>query len=229
MQGKKTVPIFVQKDKRATKILLDFISKNIDELNKYLFLEITFVTKQNAAKIKNMGINRTPTLIYKNKKYTDVEKIIKLLTPPTRQQETYGLSNYNPDELIYEFQKGVIASSGEDNDNNEEEDDDVPGSNRADELRRKMAAMQKRRPQMEGVDKDKYLKGGRRVVSKDIKKSFNSDSEFRKTAGIDDMEITPIKGYSEEPDGDTILENYRNAEADSYGRKINTKPIRWSS
>jgi hypothetical protein len=223
MQGKPVVSIYLQKDKRTSKILLDFLNQHIDALNKVVYVKLEYVTKNNVGYLKRKGITKTPTMIFGDKIITSVEEIIKKLTPPERKAESFGLGIGSPDELIYAYQTGVIISNGD------EEEDDLPGSNRSDELRRKMAAIQKRRPQMEGVDSSKKLKGGRKISYKENNTKFNNDMEFKKAAGVDNIIDTPINKYLTSEDGDSILEDYKNHEADSYGRKLNNKPIRWST
>jgi hypothetical protein len=222
---KKTkVTIFIKKDAKSTKILTEFIAKNIDELSKFLVIDLKQVTAKNAGEVKRLGVDRTPTLVYNGKRYVSLEKIIRILTPPKNARETYGLDTGNPDELIHKYHNGVIHTRDDD-----EEDD--PRINRDDEIRRKMASFQKRRPQMMGMESsDRYLRGGRKITArKRGKNEFNNDDEFRREARVDEQEDTPHSRYFSEEDGDLILENYYNHEADLQGRKKNTKPIRWST
>jgi hypothetical protein len=222
MSARKTkIIIFVNSKAASTKILTKHVSKHIDALNKVIHLEIVRVTEKNVAQIKQMGVTRTPTLLYKNKKYVSLEKIIQILTPPKHTKESFGLDIGSPDELIHKYHDGVINAQDDD-------DEDDPRISREDDIRRKMTAFQKRRPEMLGVEKIRKIKGGRKVVARTVKSKFRNDNEFRQAAGIDGQEETPRKQYFDDQDGESILEDYYNAEADRMGRKPNHKPIRWS-
>jgi len=216
------VRIYLKEGAKSTKILLNHICKYIGDLAKVMVLKPIYIDKKNVAAAQKIGISRTPTLIYKDKHYVSLEKIVQVLTPPKRAKLGFGLSANSPDELIHSYHDGIM--NAQDND----DDDDDPRINRDEDIRRKMAAFQKKRPQMKGVGDEKYIKGGRKVVAKSVKSKFKSDSEFREAAGIDEIKATPSKKYYDDEDGDSILEEYYNSEADKMGRKPNHKPIRWS-
>jgi hypothetical protein len=222
------VVVYIKKDAASTKALTNFIAKNIDEISRTVIIDLKPVTAKNVEEIKRLGIDRTPTLVYGGKKYISLERIVKILTPKRNTsaggREGYGADASNPDELIHKYQDGVINTG-----DNDYEDD--PRVTREDEIRRKMASFQKRRPQMSGMEgSDRYLKGGRKIVNKRSNKGrFDDDDDFRRATGVDDQEDTPQNKYLDETDGNLILEDYYNHEADLQGRKKNTKPIRWSS
>jgi hypothetical protein len=220
--AKKKVTIYVQPGAKSTIILTKHISKHIDNLNKILVINIIQVTEKNVASIKKMGITRTPTLISGKTKCVVLKNIMQALTPPQNAKERYGVDVGSPDELVQKYFDGVINTQ-------DDEGDDDPQISREDEIRRKMSAFQKRRPEMRGLDdKDKYIRGGRKVVTRQAKKAkFDSDTDFRQAAGIDEQEETPHRRYLDDQDGASILEDYYNAEADKMGRKPNKKPIRW--
>jgi hypothetical protein len=219
---KPRVQIFVKPKAKSTILLTKHIGKYIDRINKYLILDIVQVTEKNVTAIKKLGISRTPTLIHNRKQYVSLEKIVRILTPPDESKDQYGVDVGSPDELVHKYHDSVINM----NDDGEEDD---PSVRREDEIRRKMAAFQKRRPEMQGVNEDKYIRGGRKVVARQAARSkFANDDEFRKASRVDDVVETPTKKYIDEQDGDAILEDYYNMEADRFGRKPNRKPIRWS-
>lgn len=221
---KSKVLIFVKPGAKSTQILTRHIGKHIDSLNKVLLVEIIQVSEKNVAAVKKMGVTRTPTLVSGKKKCVSLEKILRALTPPQNTKEGYGIDVRSPDELVQKYFDGVINTQDD-----EEEDD--PRVSREDDIRRKMSMFQKRRPEMKGLEKDnkRYIRGGRKIVAKKGgKNKFRSDSEFRKESGVDEQEDTPRKRYFDDQDGDRILEDYYNAEADHQGRKPNNKPIRWS-
>jgi hypothetical protein len=218
--AKIRVMVFVKPKADSTKYLVKHIGKHIDNLNKILIINIIQVTKSNLSEVKAMGVTRTPTLVYNKKLYVTLEKIIRILTPPQNAKETYGPGIEDPEDLIRRYHSGVIDSDDSPGDGDEKE-------LRQDDIMRKMAAFQKRRPQMEGVPEKARLRGGRKVVARHKKDKFNSDDAFRKESGVDEAEETPGFGHHEY-DGPSMLEDYYNREADNFGRKRNDKPIRWS-
>lgn len=212
--GKPTVIIYVQPDAKSTEILTNFIAKHLDRINHSLTVRIIRVTARNAKLVKQSGIERTPTLVYDGRKFVTLEKIVKILTPPELNQDNYGYGNTSSDELIHKYQNAIL-------DTGDEDDETDPGV-RGEVLRQKMAALQKRRPAMEGVDKSRQLRGGRKVTARPpAKAKFDSDDDFRKATRVDNIEDTPTKAdYMDETDGARILEDYFNDEADRSGRKV---------
>lgn len=212
--GKPTVVIYVQPEMKSTDILTNFISKNIDRINHHLTVRIVKVTPRNAKIVKQSGVDRTPTLVYDGRKFVTLEKIVRILTPPELNQDSYGYGNTSSDELIHKYQDAILDTG--------DEDDEMDPGKRGEVLRQRMAALQKRRPQMEGVDKTRQLRGGRKVTAKPPPKSrFDTDDDFRKATRIDNIEDTPTKNdYMDDADGARLLEDYFNDEADRSGRKV---------
>lgn len=214
---KPTVVVYVQPGTRSTKILTKYIAKNIDVINQYVFIELFKINKGNLAKVKKLGIQRTPTLVYGKKKIVSLEKIMKILTPPSQRKDNYGYGKTSADEFVQDFQMAILDS--------ESDDDEFDQDNREAEIRQKMSAMQKRRPEMKGVSKKQRLTGGKKLHKRQPKKdSFErgarGDREFRDMAGVDNIMETPTYGYMGEADGELLLEEYRNELADASGRKV---------
>lgn len=220
MMQKPRVTIFVKPGAPTTIALTKHIGKYIDELTKVLTLDIVQVTSKNITSVKAAGVTRTPTLLHNKKLYTDIEKIVRMLTPSKQAKEQYGLAGGCPEDLTYRYMCSIIDAG--------EEEDEDPRIARDEDIRRKMSAFQKKRPEMKGVGQDRMLKGGRKVVAKQVKSTFKNDSEFRQTAGLDSEKQTPVGEYMGDEDGSLLLEEYYNQEADLFGRKPNKKPIRWS-
>jgi hypothetical protein len=221
MSTKPVLYLYIKQDAKTTKILLNFIGKHIDAINKKFVIKSTMVTSKNAAEVKSKGVSRTPTLIVGKQKYETLEKIVKVITPATERKEGFGFSTRSPEELTQSYLDGVL---------NSKDDDDDPVSGFDEDFRRKMANFQKRRPAMEGVEKSSMLKGGRKITAKKkVPQSFSDDSEFQEFAGVNNLENTPSDKYFSETDGDALLEEYYNKLADEGGRKPNNKRIRWSS
>ena len=211
--SKPYVQIYVNPTARSTQYLLKFIGKHIDDINKQLMVKIVKINKTNIKVIKKKGITRTPTLVYGKKKYVSLEKIIKIITPPKSTKISYGYGNTSAEDQIHSYQDRILNSE-------EDEPNESDPEVRESQIRSKMAAFQRRRPQMEGVDKRHKVTGGRKLkkVSRN-KRPFNDDDTFVKASRIDQIEDTPLNRYFEQTDGDLILEDYYNAEADIQGRK----------
>lgn len=220
--NKPSVVIYVNPTSDSTKILLKFIGKFIDQINEHLVIKMIKVTKQNVDQVKAKGIERTPTLVYERKKYVSVEKIIKILTPPAEQKDHYGYGITSSDELVHTYHDAILNAD----DDEDALDEDNP-ENRADVIRQKMAAMQKRRPEMSGVDSTKKLKGGRKLKNNPMgKRKFESDDDFVKASRTDNIESTPIKGYMDEADGALLLEEYYLEEAKRSGKQVGQRVSR---
>src|ERR1700678_3268072 len=145
--SKPIMMIFVNPSAESTKRLDQFLVKYIDQINLHLFIKRIKVTKDNINKIKQMGIEHTPTLVYNKRKWTSLDKIIRILTPPANHKDHYGYGNTSSNELILQYQNNILNlgdETGEDNDMNPDTRESI--------LRNKMTAFQKRRPQMDGVD-----------------------------------------------------------------------------
>src|SRR6185437_1254188 len=214
--NKPIATIFVNPDSKSTKLLEQFLVKNIDRINEYIYINRIKVTPKNVAAVKRKGIEQTPTLLFNNRKYVNLERIIKLLNPPAENKDHFGLGNANPDEMVYQYQSGILDTGDENG-----EDLELDPETRSNVLRQKMAAMQKRRPQMDGVENSRKLKGGKKVIARQpIKSKFNDDEEFRRAARIDNISETPSKRYMDEQDGEMILEDYYLNEALQSGKKV---------
>jgi hypothetical protein len=218
MGRKPTVTVYVQPGTRSTKILSRYIAKNIDVINQYVFIELYKINKGNMAEVKKRGIKRTPTLVYGKKKIVSVERIMKILTPPSQRKDNFGYGKTSADEFIQDFQMGIL-------DDESDEEDEFDPDNREAEIRQKMSMMQKRRPEMRGVSKKQRLNGGKKLHKRSPKKDAfdrggRGDDEFRNMAGVDNIMETPTYGYMGEADGELLLEEYRNELADASGRKV---------
>lgn len=212
--NKPTVVIYVKPKSDQTELLDKFLAKHINQLNNHFFIRRIRVTPENINNIKNMGILFLPTMIYNGKKYTSLDQITKVLTPPNQQKSNYGYGNTSPDDLVSQFQSLII------NDKTDEDEEEEYGTNRENEIRQKMAALQRRRPEMLDVNEKTKINGGRKIVAKQpTNTNFNTDDEFRKASGKDDFE-TPSRRYFEEEDGDLILEQDRLNLALQEGKKV---------
>lgn len=217
---KLRVQLYVQPKAKSTLILTNHLGKYIDHINKRIHIDIIYVNDGNLRVVQQRGITRTPTMVCNGKYYTCLEKIISILTPPSNVREQFGIENASPEELVSRHQEAVINAAPD-------EEEDNPGIKREEELQRKMAAMQRKRPEMEGVNDASKIRGGRKIVSRQtVKSSFNNDEDFRAASNID-VDPTPVKEYYGEEDGARTLEAYYNMEADRCGRRLNNKNIRW--
>lgn len=219
MSGPREKPkvfIFVNEGSRATAVLTDFVAKNIDKINERLILKLIKINKKNFEICKRKGVRVAPTLIYNNKHITGVDDIIRVLSPPQQSKDTFGQGYLSADEYVHSYQDSILNTGGD-----EEEDEMDPGV-REQVLKQKMAALQKRRPQMsETVDAKQRIRGGRKLnTSAPKQSSFASDEEFYKASGMDNVQRTPSNTYMEESDGDLILEEWYLQEANNSGKKV---------
>lgn len=214
--SKPVVVIYINPGAQSTKILDQFLAKHIDQINEHLFVKRIKVTSKNVSMVKKKGIDHTPTLVYNRRKFVSLEKIIKILTPPAENKDHYGYGNTSSDDLVHQYHS-TILDTGDDN----REDDDLDPDTRTNVIRQKMAAFQKKRPQMDGVDVKNKLKGGRKVTARQPAKSkFDTDDEFRRAAKVDSVAETPSRKYMDEDDGAMILEDYYLEEANRSGKKV---------
>jgi hypothetical protein len=214
--SKPVVIIYINPGAQSTKILDQFLAKHIDQINEHLFVKRIKVTSKNVAMVKKKGIDHTPTLVYNRRKFVSLEKIIRILTPPAEHKDHYGYGNTSSDDLVHQYHS-TILDTGDDN----KEDDDLEPDNRTNVIRQKMAAFQKRRPQMDGVEGSRKLKGGRKVKTvQPTKSKFDTDEEFRKAARVDNIAETPSRKYMDEDDGAMILEDYYLEEANKSGKRV---------
>jgi hypothetical protein len=213
---KPKVFIFVNPDAKSTKILKDFIAKHIDNINKKMYVKIIQINKKNIDLVKQKGVTQAPTLIYGKKHVVNLENIIKVLTPPQESKDNFGHNHTSADELVHNYHDSIL-NTGEIDD-----EDDMSPESRREVIRQKMAAIQKRRPQMsEDVDSTHRLRGGRKLKAGNPKQtSFASDDDFQRAAGVDNIQSTPSQRYMDDADGEMILEDYYLSEAYAEGKKV---------
>jgi glutaredoxin len=213
---KPKVFIFVNDGSRATTVLTGFIAKNIDKINEKLIIKMVKINKKNFEICKRKGVRVAPTLIYGKKHITGVDDIIKVLSPPQTSKDGFGQGYSSADEYVHSYQDSILNTGGD------EEEDEMDPSVREQVLRQKMAALQKRRPQMsDNVDTKQRLRGGRKTKAVSPKQSsFANDEEFYRATGVDNVQTTPSSNYMDESDGNLILEEWYLAEANQAGKKV---------
>mgnify|MGYP000633215948 CR=1 FL=1 len=215
--SKPVVNIYLSPNGKSTKILADHLAKVIDDLNKIIMINFIYISAVNAKKVQAKGIRKSPTLIYGNRKFEGLENIIKVLTPPKRERETYGFGNTNPEEMLHEWQNYVIDKGGDEG----EEEEDITGEGGRRRIADRIAAFQKRRPKMEGVPGKNKIPGGRALKSKNAQKDYNpanGDDDFIRDSGVNSIVQTPTDTYVQDTDGELILEDYYLEEAISAGK-----------
>lgn len=213
---KPRVFIFVNANSRATNILTQFVGKNIDKINERLTIKMIKINKKNIEICKRKGVRVAPTLIYGQKHITGVDNIIRVLQPPQQNRDGFGQGYMSSDEYIHSYHDSILNNGGD------EEEDEMDPSMREQVLKQKMAALQKRRPQMsDSVSSDQRISGGRKLKTATPKhSSFASDEDFFRATGVDNIENTPTKNYMDDADGDLMLEEYYLAEANQNGKKV---------
>lgn len=215
--SKPEIFVYLSPEGKSTKILTDHLAKVIDDLNKIIMIKFIYINRANAQKVQQKGIRKSPTLIYGNRKYEGLDKIIQVLTPPRRERETYGYGNTSPDEMLHEWQNYIIDSKGED-----DEEEDLTGDAGRKRLADRMAAFQKKRPQMLDVPAKNRIPGGRNVKRKNMQKDYNAekgDDDFLRDSGVNNVVQTPTDAYVQDTDGELILEDYYLDEAVAAGKK----------
>lgn len=215
MASKPIIDIYLKTESQSAKALTVHLAKYIDQLNEQVLINFIYITDKNAPAVQRKGIRRTPTLIYGNRRFEGLEKIVRILTPQKRDTENYGYGVMNPDEMLNKWQSDIIDSAVD-----EETDDDMSSDARSQQLRQKMAAMQKMRPQMQGVPSKNKIGGGRKLKTATPKKEYNNDDDFLKASGVGSVKQTPTNPYMEDKDGELILEDYYLDEAMKDGKKI---------
>jgi len=210
IMSKPEVLIYLSPNGKSTKILTDHLAKFIDDLNKMIMIKFIYISQANAKKVQQKGIRKSPTLIYGSRKFEGLDNIIKVLTPPKRERETYGYGNTNPDEMLHEWQNYIIDGKGDD-----EEEEDISGDGGRKRLADRMAAFQKRRPQATDTK-------GKVNKKKTVHKDYNpekGDDDFIRDSGINNIIQTPTDTYVQDTDGELILEDYYLDEAVAAGKK----------
>lgn len=220
MQGKRLAVIYVTGTASSTKKLTNFISKYIDSISIKFHIKFVRVTKKNVAEIKRKGIEETPTLVVAGRMISGVRDIVKLFEPCLKLKHGFSKGITNSSDEIHKYQMSMLNAV-----DNEDDDDENDPDRRGEVIRKKMAALQKRRPEMRGADKTNVIPGGRKLKpTSKVKSSFLSDADFIASAGSDNIEETPFRSNFEEADGDLILEDYYLDLALEGGKK--TKPGR---
>jgi hypothetical protein len=217
MSGQKPkVYIYVNPDARSTKILTAFIAKHIDQINRKMFVQIVNINKKNYELIKRRGVQKAPTLIFGDKHIVSLEKIIQVLTPRREARDNFGVSHMSADEMVHAFHDSILNTGDGD------EEDETDPVVREQVIRQKMAAMQKRRPQMsDDVGSKQRLKGGRKIKSKPPQQNtFEDDASFMRAMGADNFEATPSQRYMDDADGELMLEDYYLDIANASGKKV---------
>lgn len=214
--SKPVVIIYVNPQSNNTKLLDQFLARHIDQINRYIYVKKINVTAENVQQIKKKGIDRTPTLVFNNKKYVNLENIIKILTPPNDSRDSFGFGNTGPDEQIHKYHEDMMLKVDD-----QEEDEDDP-ENRENVLKQKMAALQKKRQRMdEETASETKLTGGKHPKTSGLSKTeFKDDDEFRRATKVDQITETPVKKFMSEDDGDIILEDYYLEMANQGGKKV---------
>lgn len=206
--------IYVNPSSETTKVLIAFIADNIDEINKRVKIQRIMVTPKNMKAVQAAGISKTPTLVFNGKSYEGAQKIMRMLKPPSSYQDNFG-NNSTPEEMVHKYLNNAIQPGGDD-----DEEDNDRGGNRAEELRQRMAALEKRRNGMiGGKDNPATRASGKRGKKPDMR-TFNTDEDF--VGAVDTGEETPTESAMEE-NGDLIWENELNKMADEAGRKVGNK------
>jgi hypothetical protein len=213
---KPKVFIFVNPNARSTTILTNFIAKHVDQINRKMFVKLIQINKKNVEIVKRKGVTQAPTLIYGKKHIVSLESILKVLTPPRETRDNFGQNHMSADEMLHDYHDSIL------NTGDIEDDDETDPSVREQVIRQKMAAMQKRRPQMsDDVGTAQHLRGGRKLKSRAPRQSeFNSDTEFARAAGMGNMQSTPSERYMDEADGELLLEDYYLDLANQGGKKV---------
>ncbi len=215
------VTIYVNEKSQSFLALQKFMEANLTEINKRgVRINFVAVTAKNSADLRRRGITHTPTMEVKDKLVVSLEKIISELQPPrTATDPTYGVTSLSPEESVQNLWFDEIVKNRAD----ESDDREL----RREEIASRMAALQARRPQIEGMPRGaSVIPGGRKIVAKNVPKDFADDESFAAAAGTATKEETPALGYYDDREGGSILEEYYNSQADLEGRKPPTKPRR---
>ncbi len=204
--------------------LMNHIAQHVDILNRYMIIEFVYITSENTSTIRRRGITSSPSMIFAGKKYQGVIDIIKILSPKPREQP--AIDDLNPEEVFLYWQQKHMKPGDDSGDDSEDETDPAC---RTRELQEKMAAVQKRRPVMAGVDDNYKLAGGRPISKHSSSKIYggygdqNGDSIFLQDSGRSETsaEIIP----DDQSNGELLLEDYYLDEAFQFGKK-NPQPKR---
>jgi hypothetical protein len=203
----KSVQIYMSPNSEETQRLVAWIRDNIDDINRVAKISIkqTLVTSKNKSAVIAMGITKLPTLVFQGKARYGVQEIIKILKPPAAQRENYG-QFATAEEMLQKYQENAMRPGGSDDEEEESTDN---------QRKMRLAALAKRRSSMVGA-KNNPDSFGKKTKGEPQNRKYNNDEDFM-TASKVEIDETPIELYEE--DGDMLLENMKNEEADAMGRK----------
>lgn len=207
---KKIAKLYVVPNSRQANVISRHIANVLDDLNRCgVYIENHFVAGRGEQEALRAGVKSTPTLVFNGAFYEGTDTIIRVLTPPSRGVDRPPISTTSAEEFLEAYHRRILSTGDEDT-----ETADDRGMN----IRQKIAAFQKRRPEMQGVQD--AVPGGRKITQKRVDPiNFSSDDDFRRMAGVDNLEPTPAAGFGSAEDGLAILEDYYNSQADESGRQ----------
>lgn len=207
--SKPRVILYISPNSPTSNSLKAFVAKNIREISRVMYIQIVPVTREMIPTLRNRGITGTPVLDNGARIITDFREIVRELTPAQKLQQRQRLTD---DEEIYEYQHSMI---GTEEDALRERDDEDEEYLSKDTVKRRMESFQRRRPENLGIES--APKGGRKITaSRAPAIEFDSDESFLSHTEHDNIPLPSIDFN----DGDTMLEDYYNQEADNSGRKL---------
>lgn len=205
--------VYLQKGSKTSGILIQFINSNIDKINKLCRLDLKYINPTITSQLKKIGVTSAPVLIIDGNVIQGVEKIIRRISPPSILKDR---SDFGTDSWEEEFHQHCMKLIPSDSFN---PDEDTEETNSEEDIKRKMIAMQKRRPRMIDVDRNHIIEGGRDIKFKSKSRDrngFDSDESFLDEARFDNVETPTI---TDSENGDLILEEDRLRIAESEGKK----------
>lgn len=204
----KSVQIYMSPNSEETQRLVAWIRDNIDDINRVAKISIkqTLVTSKNKSEVMAMGITKLPTLVFQGKARYGVQEIIKILKPPTAQRENFG-QFATAEEMLQKYQESAMRPGGSDDEEEESTDN---------QRKMRIAALTKRRSTMVGAKNNPDSFGKKTGKGAPQNREYKNDEDFMVASKVE-IDETPIELY--EDDGDMLLENMKNEEADAFGRK----------
>jgi hypothetical protein len=217
-KAKTFVKIFVGQS-TTSKNLFSEIDKILTDLNKHnVIIKFIKVTSENAKTItKQQNITRVPTLVDGNIHRVGVASIVDYLTSKMKKRETFGKGILSPEEQVNKYMQREMDSHDDEESNGETLNGDT--------IRKRMADMQKKRPEMAGMPEKSKISGGKPLqINKKPQPKFSADGdgdlEFVKQAGKANVVQTPTQKYDSEDSGNLILEEYYRDEAFKCGKTV---------
>lgn len=202
----QVVHLYIQRQTASTNTIITHLNHHIATLMLEMQINKTYVDARSFHAIQRIHpIERTPCLVVGRSFIYNLEQILQVLTPRRAAAvRVYGA--ISPEEQTDNYMKSFA-------DPKYNMDDETDAMQNEEQIAAKMQNLQKRRPQMSGVQG--ALPGGRKLpVRKPTPMStFDSDSKFLADAGLDNVDDTPEQPYFSEHDGDSILEEERLDEA----------------